>query len=55
MPRRSNPATRMDPTPGKGPAGPQGDRGRKRPAARAANGRKVDESALRDESVQRQR
>ena len=55
MPRRSNPATRMDPTPGKGPAKPARDRGARRPAARRQNLRKVDAAADRDEAAQRRR
>lgn len=54
MPRKQTPATRADPTPGKGPV-PVGDRGTSPPAARRMNRRKVDRAALRDEAVQTRR
>jgi hypothetical protein len=54
MPRKENPATRSDPTPGKSTV-TVGDRGQSRPAARDVNRHKVDESATRDEPVQSER
>lgn len=47
MPRKENPATRADPTPGKGPM-TVGDRGTHRPAAGRQNERKVAEAGARD-------
>lgn len=53
MPRKSNPATRGDRT-SKTPRAVR-DRGRRRPAARRTNARKVDAAALRDETVHARR
>jgi hypothetical protein len=49
MPRKSNPATRGDRT--SKPPTAVGDRGRRRPAARRTNRRKVGDAARRDQAV----